>query len=150
MNKLFLLISLTFLLICCSPQKKPIEFGKDNCEHCEMTISESKWGAEIVTKKGKVYKFDSIECLVAYLNSKNGQDASEFNSLWTVDYNNPGELIDAEKAIYLKSSAFHSPMGLNIASFSKESDMVKYKNNDSAQVLNWNGVIQTVKQKWML
>ena len=38
----------------CSTEPLPIRYGQDNCDFCKMTISDHRFGAEIVTKKGKI------------------------------------------------------------------------------------------------
>ncbi|MGB5288980.1 MAG: hypothetical protein WBN42_10875, partial [Ignavibacteriaceae bacterium] len=55
------LLPLLFLLASCGSKPEPINYGKDECEFCRMQISDNRYGAELVTDKGKVYKFDSIE-----------------------------------------------------------------------------------------
>jgi len=57
-----------FLLLSCSTGSQPINYGKDNCDFCKMTIMDQKFGTEIVTKKGKIYKFDSDECMRNFYN----------------------------------------------------------------------------------
>jgi copper chaperone NosL len=54
---------IAFLLIGCNPKAEKINLGKDQCAECKMTIVDPKFGAEIVTKKGKVYKFDDTHCI---------------------------------------------------------------------------------------
>ena len=53
----------------CSTEPEPIRIGKDNCQFCKMTISDKRFGAEIVTKKSKIFKFDDQHCLFYYMNS---------------------------------------------------------------------------------
>ncbi len=36
-----------------------------------MLITDNKYGAELITTKGKIYKFDSMECLVEFSLVKN-------------------------------------------------------------------------------
>ena len=38
----------------CSAGPEPIRYGQDNCHHCKMTLTDKRFGAEIVTQKGKV------------------------------------------------------------------------------------------------
>ena len=49
----FMLLSVC-LLMACSQEPKPIEYGTDACHFCRMTIVDKVHGAEIVTDKGKV------------------------------------------------------------------------------------------------
>jgi copper chaperone NosL len=110
---LILAISLVVIIITsCSKQPQPINYGEDECEFCKMIVMDKRYGAELVTDKGKIYFFDSIECLVGYIdNQKMTKD--NYTSLWVSNYADPGNIIDAENAIYLKNDALRSPMGLN-------------------------------------
>jgi copper chaperone NosL len=141
---------LALVLISCAPENKKIQFGVDQCEHCKMTISDPKYGAEIVTDKGKIYLFDSIECLISYYSKVDKNISNEFKSLWTVDYLTKGDLIDAKKAKYLRSEALHSPMGLNIAAFKDKNSMSKFIKSDSDIVISFSDVMEIVKKEWDL
>lgn len=144
------LFALCFILVftSCSKEAEPIEFGKDKCANCSMTISENKWGAELITAKGKIYKFDAIECMAYFSINKAVQQKIEIGSLWTINYLNPGELINIEKAHLLKSDAFNSPMGMNIASFKSISDLNQFKKNDKDIEFNWNNLLVKVESEW--
>ena len=48
------------------PKQEEINYGVDACAYCKMNIVDPKFGAELITKKGRVYKFDAIECMVNY------------------------------------------------------------------------------------
>ena len=45
-----------FVLTGCNPKPEKIAIGKDACAECKMTIMDPKFGGEIVSKKGKVFK----------------------------------------------------------------------------------------------
>ena len=138
------------MFIACSPSNKKIQFGTDLCDHCKMTVSDSKYGAEIVTNKGKIYIFDSIECLIGFLEKADSEQKNNFKSYWTVDYLGNGELIDAQNAIYLRNEDFHSPMGLNIASLKNESAIGKFNLKSTSQKLFFKEVVELVKKEWEL
>ncbi len=111
--KFYLLALLSLLFVGCSKEPKPISYGEDECEFCKMIVMDKRYGSEMVTAKGKIYFFDSIECLVGYIdNMKMTKD--DYYSLWVSNYADPGNIIDAEKAIYLKNDSLRSPMGLNV------------------------------------
>ncbi len=90
-NCLFLLLLL--LLNSCSKGPKPIEYGSDNCDYCRMLITDPKFGTEFINDKGKVYKFDSVECLAAF--STEPADDME-HSMWITDFFNPGVLVESK------------------------------------------------------
>ena len=62
-----MLVLATTLFLACSQKPAEIRYGEDQCIHCHMTITDSRFVAEIVTAKGKALKFDAIECMVSYL-----------------------------------------------------------------------------------
>lgn len=101
----------------CSKEPQAISFGKDECAHCKMTIADQHFGAELVTKKSKTYVFDSIECLCGFLLEKTVAE-TDVESEWVVDYMQPGHLIPARKAWFLRSDKRPSPMGLNLSAYS--------------------------------
>src|SRR5215203_1996100 len=43
------------MAVSCNASPEAIRIGKDNCTFCKMTISDARYGAEIVTAKGKIY-----------------------------------------------------------------------------------------------
>ncbi|SDL63935.1 copper chaperone NosL [Daejeonella rubra] len=124
------------LLSSCSTEPVPIRIGKDNCDFCKMTISDKRFGAEIVTKKSKIYKFDDQHCIVQFL--KEGKVASEdIAGVYFVDFSSPDKLIDAKKAYFLQSPDFKSPMNGNIAAFSHEDSLAKALPKFYGNAISW-------------
>ena len=114
MKKLILLLSFIAIVFnACSKQPQPINYGADECEFCKMIVMDKRYGAELVTDKGKIFMFDSIECLVGYLDNQK-LTKENYSSVWVGNYANPGNIIDAEKALYLLNDELRSPMGLNV------------------------------------
>ena len=56
--------TILMLLISCKIEPQAIEYGKDQCSFCVMNIVDKTHSAQYVTKKGKQFKFDAIECMV--------------------------------------------------------------------------------------
>jgi copper chaperone NosL len=145
--KLLKLISfavLLLILISCSNQPEPINYGEDECEFCKMMVMDKRYGAELVTDKGKIYKFDSIECLVGYIDNKK-LDKTNFLSVWVGNYSNPGNLIDAQKAIYLKNDEIRSPMGLNVLAVENQDQFNSIFNENGGMQLEWNNLFSLVR-----
>ena len=135
------LLSLFILLLAaCSPSPQSIEFGSDLCAHCQMTIVDKPFAAELVTKKGKVFKFDAVECMVNYLKEK---DEADFALLLVQDYENPGDWQDAAQSFYLISEALPSPMGGNLSAYKHAEGAKKMQAEKGGEVLIW----QNVKEK---
>ncbi len=138
MNKITVSIfSICIFLVSCSTEPQAINFGKDLCEHCSMTIMDKKFGAEMVNSKGKAIKFDSGECMVGYINSENKFQAEQY---LVVNYASEGELINAEQAFFLHGGNVNSPMGGNLAAFKTKEDAEKSNNEFAADLLTWDDV----------
>lgn len=130
-------IILFLFLVSCSKEISPIEYGTDQCEHCRMTITDQKYGAEIISKKGKTFKFDAAECMLNFVNAKK-IDANEVGNYFVVNLAEPGKLIDAENAVYLISPNLHSPMGGNISSFADMTTADKFLKENSGVIYKWD------------
>lgn len=132
-----------FLLIgfaACSTGPKAIDFGSDGCSFCKMTISDKRFGAEVVTQKGKVYKYDDISCMLKAI--KQGKpNQSDVAAYYVVDSKGAGVLINAQTASYLKSDAIKSPMGSNTCAFVNEKEADDEKAQFDGTVLKWDDLV---------
>lgn len=138
--KSFIIIITLLVLSSCSVGPRPVEYGKDHCALCEMTIMDPRYGTEIVTGKGKVYTFDSIECLVDYL--KNDLPESEKPEFILVTpFEQPGELADARTSWYLHSRALPSPMGMFLTAFGSEQEARAAKKNHHGLLFSWEELL---------
>jgi copper chaperone NosL len=143
MNKVVLYIVLLFL-VACSTEPQPLQFGKDACHHCKMTLVDTKFGAEVVTTKGKVFKFDDVNCMVNFLNSGQLQDRDVAHSL-VIDFSSPEKLIDTRYAFFLKSENIKSPMGSYIAAFETEQNFYSFKKEMGGIYLVWGELVTQYK-----
>lgn len=131
------------ILAACSPAPEPIVYGEDVGAFCRMVISDERYGAEAVTRQGRVYKFDSIECLAGWVLANEGV---EVHSLWVTDWRAPGELIPLDDAVILHSESLRSPMGGNLTAFRASAmspaDLVA---EYGGEVLSWPAVLERVR-----
>ncbi len=125
------------LLAGCNPKPEKIAFGKDNCAECKMTIMDPKFGGEIVTKKGKVYKFDDAHCVATFM-ERRGVELSEIHQTLFSDYNSSDEFIKVNAAEFVVSSQLKSPMRGNAAAFkNKMAADKKAAEIEGSKVTNW-------------
>ena len=118
-----LLISLfSITLSGCSTEAQPIRIGQDNCDFCKMTISDNRFGAELVTKKGKVFKFDDTHCLVSFLQTAKTEEQQR-GEIYCTNFIAPHNLINVKQAFFLQSPSLKSPMNGNIAAFSNQDSL---------------------------
>jgi copper chaperone NosL len=140
------IIGILTLLACiaCKSEPEPIVFGKDACHACKMMMTDHKFGAELVTKKGKVYKFDDLNCMLNYYNSGK-EKVEDFEYVLVIDYTQPEKLIDAKNAFYLKSEAIRSPMASEVAAFEQYNNLKSFKKGWSAIEMSWGEVVSQFK-----
>ncbi|MET2985164.1 nitrous oxide reductase accessory protein NosL [Aureibaculum conchae] len=134
MKKLIVLFFMTSLVFACSIEPSKIEYGKDACHFCKMAIVEKTHATQIVTKKGKPFKYDAIECMV---NDLLKRDINEIELFLVTDYLKPATLIDAKTATYLISPTIQSPMGANLSAFAAKEDAQKFVKTDIDKLYNW-------------
>lgn len=120
------------LLACSVNGPEPIKYGTDNCGLCKMTIMDKKFGAELITSKGKVFKFDSDECLKDYVKA----DPSSAHTVYVTDYYSQ-KLVDGKTAFYLHSLTLKSPMGGNLAAFGTKADAEKEQKKNNGEIWTW-------------
>ncbi len=138
------LILISVLVSSCSVQPEPLQYGKDVCHFCKMTLIDKKFGAELVTHKGKVYRFDDLNCMLNFYNS-GYEEAEAFQYKLVVDFSVPGQLIDASNAFYLKSSALRTPMGSEVAAFESKNSLDMHKKEINGIFLAWGEVVTQYK-----
>ncbi|HEY0656501.1 MAG TPA: nitrous oxide reductase accessory protein NosL [Chryseosolibacter sp.] len=135
------LLLISIMLIACSVEPEPLQFGKDGCHYCKMTLMDNKFGAEIVTSKGKIYKFDDVNCMLNFHNSGQVQ-TSDMKNVLIIDFSQPEKLIDARNALYVKSGNIKSPMASGIAAFESNEELLKLNGQWKGIVMSW-GELQT-------
>ena len=131
----FLIIP-TLLLFSCS-ETKPVQakLNVDNCDYCKMTISDAKFVAELITPKGRVYKFDDLSCMQHY--SKENPNADGVK-LYIANFEKPEVFLSLGEAVFVKGDTISSPMGGNTAAFESNAAAEKFSKDLSIQIVNWN------------
>lgn len=127
---------LSFLIMSCTTGPEPFNWGKDNCHTCKMTIMDPKFGAELVTGKGKVYKFDDVTCLQHFL--KTGTVKPEdISHQVVINFEKENDFLELSQASFIVSPGIKSPMGSQAAAFSSRKAAEKYNSTLNGEVMNW-------------
>jgi len=134
--KIVLIILLAAFTYGCTVEPEPLVYGTDACHTCKMTLMDPKFGAEIVTKKGKVFKFDDVNCMLGFYHA-DFEEQGNIAHLLVVNFAQPTKLIDATNSWYLKSDLIKSPMASGIAAFATEDEYVRYKKEWKAILMSW-------------
>ena len=107
-----------------------------------MTIVDRQHAAELVTQKGKVFKFDAVECMV---NSIKEIGAGNIAQYLCNTYDVPGELKDATAANFLVSEALPSPMGANLTAFSTQEEANRALKAFGGRLYTWEPLLSYLK-----
>lgn len=134
---------LTFL-ISCKIEPQAIEYGKDQCSFCVMNIVDKTHSAQYVTKKGKQFKFDAIECMVLDILEK-GEENIQIKLV--ANYGNPGEMVDANTSTYLISEEIKSPMGANLSAFSTLEMAKEFQTKYTGNIFSWSELKQKMSDR---
>ncbi len=131
-----------FLLLSCNSGPQPIDYGQDGCHFCSMTIVDKLHAAEIVTNKGKVYKFDATECMVNHLKTI---DPATLKHFLSNNYLKAEMLINAKQASFLISENIPSPMGAFLSAFATKAEAETIQNQKGGIIYNWEALIKHLK-----
>ena len=143
MKLILSLILISLLLASCTVEESPIVFGKDACHYCMMNIVDKQHAAEIVTQKGKPFKYDAIECMMRDILER---DESSIALFLMTDYFTPGKLVDATKATYLISENLPSPMGANLTGFQSKSKAEEIQKEKGGTLYSWDELKRVFKK----
>ncbi|MFM6926063.1 MAG: nitrous oxide reductase accessory protein NosL [Ferruginibacter sp.] len=123
----------------CNAGPEPLKTGIDHCYFCKMTISDARFGAEIVTAKGKVYKFDDMHCLLNYLETKELKPG-DIKNIYFANYAGNHGLIEAGKAMLLTAPELKSPMNGNTAAFDKQDSLLAVQKRFPGTSNTWHEI----------
>ena len=138
-------VAMAVAVAACAPPGRQAIADKDrSCDYCRMTISDDRFGGQLITRKGKVYAFDAIECLTSYY-LQNGA-AGDGSSIWVADFANPGHWVEAKNALFVRNDAHQSPMGLNLVALRADADKA-VAGQGQGMNLGWQEVLALVQSE---
>jgi copper chaperone NosL len=129
---------IVFLSACANHKPEPIQLNTDNCDYCKMTISNIRFATELLTEKGRVYKFDDMACLLNYRK----ENSNPKGSCYISDFIAPNALLKADSLFYISGENVSSPMGGNIAAFNNSDSAAVYLGKFAAVATNWQSLNQ--------
>ncbi len=137
-----ILLAVTFTS--CKSGPEPFNYGKDGCHFCKMTIMSPQFGAEVITKKGKILKFDDMHCLISAL-KKGEMKQEDIAQNLVINYQKENDFLNAETATYVVSSQIHSPMNSNAAALSNAQAAAELHKTVNGQIMNWQTLYNQVQ-----
>lgn len=118
------------------PEPAPILLDEDACSYCRMAISERRYAAELVTREGRVERFDDAGCLAAWLREHGRPEGA---AAFVTDYRT-GDWLAAEAATYVASPALPTPMRSGLAAFADRAAAEAAAAELGGEVAGWEEV----------
>ena len=133
---------------CAAPATRPLAIGSDTCSHCHMRLADLRYGAELVTRTGKVLPFDDAGCLATFIQGDRAE-AARVHSLWVSDYTRPDRLLPVEQAAFVRHPSFRTPMDHRIVAVatSAAADSLLAALGGGGDRLDWSGVLRAAAER---
>ncbi len=128
------------LAACSTLQPLPIRSG-ETCYGCRQVIGDPRLAAEVIDASGHAFKFDTVECLVRYLNAHPDEKVS---GVFVADYRT-GRLVSATSAQYVKGNVDPRSLKKGYAAFSSSAEAQAFAKEQDTQVLGWQAVLDAFK-----
>lgn len=120
----------------CNVKPEPFAYGKDTCHTCKMGIMDPKFGSELITTKGKIYKFDDVSCMQHFLKS-NTLEPKEISQQLVINFEKENDFLSLEEAVFILSPSVKSPMGSHAAAFASREKAEKMNAALNGELLSW-------------
>jgi copper chaperone NosL len=127
----------------CTTQPEAFNIGKENCDDCKMTIMDNKFGGEIITKKGRIFKFDDAHCLAHFIKAGNIKQEDIVQTVFA-DYQKGNSFLDAQTAQFVISEDLKSPMNSNAAAFENKNAAEQKANETHGTMKTWIELFQSL------
>jgi copper chaperone NosL len=133
-----LLLALATVTACGVREPRAIVEGQDSCDYCRMSISDARFGAQVITSTGKIHTFDSVECVAGFVAALDAD--TKLTGVYVTNFANAGEFVRAEQAVYLMDGRIESPMGRRLVAFAQGTDTTRLIREHGGTVLDWEAV----------
>ena len=133
------LLCITVFFSSCNTGPEKIRQGKDQCAFCKMTITDIKFAAEIVTTKGKIYKFDDVHCLLAF-NKAKVVDEQLVKDIYLSEFTGEHGLLKAGESFLLHGGDIRGPMNGNIIATGNKDSLIQLATYFKAEETTWQRV----------
>ncbi|HNU14683.1 MAG TPA: nitrous oxide reductase accessory protein NosL [Chitinophagaceae bacterium] len=137
------IISLAILapaLFSCSAQPEPFKYGKDLCHTCKMSIIDPKFGCQLITNKGKIFKFDDVICMSLFIKSGSVEERDVKQQV-VINFEKENDFLDVNKTFFVVAPGIKSPMGSHAAAFVDKETAEKFNTGKTGTILTWKELL---------
>lgn len=139
MRQLFLILFIAAgVLTSCDKSPQPINYGEDECHFCRMGIVDATHAAQVVTDKGRNYKFDATECMIDFLRTEMEED--KMLHVLSANLKEPGTLISVYDATFIISENIPSPMGAFLSALSSKEEAETLQKESGGKLYTWEEI----------
>ncbi len=114
-----------------------IDYGRDICEQCGMSIDDERFAAGYRLSDGTERVFDDVGGLLVFIKDSPELDDAD---VWVHDYETE-MWVRSEDAYFVPTDEVTSPMGFGILCFSDEERATSFAQKGGDEVLNWTSVL---------
>lgn len=122
------------LLACGGAHPTAIHAG-DICTHCKRAITDTKFGAQLVSTNGESSTFHTPGCLAKYLPGHSGG----VKTVFVTDYSN-GELFSVANALFVRARIDETTGERDYYAFRSATEAAKYAKEHNSGVVDWAAV----------
>lgn len=134
------LVTALALIACAAPGPGDIHYDTDACDHCRMTISDPKFAAQLVTRTGKIYRFDDPWCLASFVAAGRVPDR-DVHSIWLNDHAHPESRVMSGDALFVVSDSIRAPMNGGAAAFGTRDEAEALKSSSGGRIVRWADIL---------
>jgi copper chaperone NosL len=109
-----------------------------------MGVADLRFGGEVITKKGKIYKFDDMRCMIDFLKSGTLEEKDIAKKLF-MNFEKPNEFLNVNTAWFAASKETRSPMNSNISGFESKAAAENILKDKTGELASWDEIYQRVK-----
>jgi len=127
----------------------PVEIypEEDVCETCRMLITDQRFAAECIMRKGRAKKFDDVICMIRYFDmaaTLGIAKRDDVRAYFVKDYDSK-EWVDANRAYFVKANVV-TVMGYGVVAFNDADRAAQFAKDFSGQLLTFNDVWEIYKK----
>jgi len=126
---------------CSEPGPGAFQYDSDVCDHCHMTISDPAFASQLVTRTGKMYRFDDPTCLASFVAS-GSLAPGDVHSIWMNDHAHPNAIVTAQDAFFVVSDRIRAPMNGRTAAFRSHADAASLQSVVGGELQRWTDIVK--------
>jgi len=135
-----ILLAALMTFACAAPAPGAFHYDVDSCDYCRMTIGDARFAAQLVTRTGKIYRFDDPGCVVRFVTTGRVADA-DVHSIWFNDHEHPDTRLNARAAVFVVSERIKAPMNGSMAAFGSPAAAAPFQTAIGGLLRSWSEIL---------